>query len=291
MNRRDFVALVSVLALTGCKAETPSSSSSTTGAGSVPTAAVAKDKLVITGSSTIAPLVAEIAKRFEAKHPGVRVDVQTGGSSRGINDARQGLADIGMASRALKTEEADLTGWAVAKDGIAVIVHAENPVKELSKEQIIGIYTGKITNWKEVGGKNAPITVVNKAEGRSTLELFAGHFKLENEEIKASVVIGDNAQGIKTVAGNKDSIGYVSIGSAEYDAKSGTPIKLLPMDGVAASTDAVRDGKFALSRTLNLVTKGEQTGPAKQFIEFAQSAEVQDIVKEQYFVPMATTGT
>ena len=285
MNRRHFVALVSVLVLTGCKAETPAS---------VPAAAVeagAKDKLVITGSSTVAPLVAEMAKRFEAKHPGVRVDVQTGGSSRGINDARQGLADIGMASRALKTEEADLTGWAVAKDGIAVIVHADNPVKELSKEQIVGIYTGKITNWKEVGGKNAPITVVNKAEGRSTLELFAGHFKLKNEEIKASVVIGDNAQGIKTVAGNKDSIGYVSIGSAEYDAKSGTPIKLLPMDGVAASTESVRDGKFALSRTLNLVTKGEQTGLAKQFIEFAQSAEVQDIVKEQYFVPMATTGT
>ncbi len=289
MNRRDFVALVAVLALAGCKSESPSPSSST-GAGSVPVAAV-EGKLVITGSSTVAPLIAEMAKRFEAKHPGVRVDVQTGGSSRGINDARQGLADIGMASRALKADEADLTGWPVAKDGIAVIVHSDNKVKELTKEQVVGIYTGKIANWKEVGGKDAPITVVNKAEGRSTLELFIGYYKLKNEDIKASVVIGDNAQGVKTVAGNPNAIGYVSIGTAEFDAKNGTPIKLLPMDGVAASTESVRDGKFALSRTLNLITKSEPTGLAKQFLEFAQSAEVQDIVKEQYFVPMATTGT
>lgn len=289
MKRRLVLLAAAGLVLAGCKAESPSSAPKTV-SGETP-GPVLRGKLVITGSSTVAPLMAEIGKRFEAKHPGVRVDVQTGGSSRGINDARQGLAHIGMASRSLKANESDLTGWPVAKDGIAVIVHAGNPVKELSKDQVIGIYTGKIANWKEVGGKDAPITVVNKAEGRSTLELFVGHFGLKNEEIKASVVIGDNAQGIKTVAGNPDSIGYVSVGTAEYDAKSGAPIKLLPMDGVAASTESVRDGKFALSRTLNLVTKGEQTGLSRAFLEFAQSAEVQDVVKEQYFVPMATTGT
>src|SRR5262249_48034346 len=94
-------------------------------------------KIVLTGSSTVAPLAAEIGKRFEALHPGVRVDVQTGGSSRGIADARQGLADIGMVSRALKPEENDLHAFAIARDGVCIIVHRENPVRTLTDQQVI----------------------------------------------------------------------------------------------------------------------------------------------------------
>lgn len=247
-------------------------------------------KLVITGSSTVAPLVLEIAKRFEQKNPGVRVDVQTGGSSRGVNDARSGVADIGMVSRAMKADEKDLGASAIALDGVAVILHKSNPVKALSADQIRAIYTGKVVNWKEVGGKDQRITVVNKAEGRSTLELFATHFQLKNSEIKAQVVIGDNQQGVKTVAGNPGAIGYVSIGTGEFEVEQGTPLQLLPLDGVAPTSDAVRGGKFPLSRPLNLVTKGEPTGRAKQFIEFAKSGQVNDLVKEQFFVPVAVTG-
>lgn len=247
-------------------------------------------KLVITGSSTVAPLALEIAKRFEQKNPGVRVDVQTGGSSRGVNDARSGVADIGMVSRAMKPDEKDLGASAIALDGVAVILHKSNPVKVLSADQVRAIYTGKVLNWKEVGGKDLRITVVNKAEGRSTLELFTTHFQLKNSEIKAQVVIGDNQQGVKTVAGNPGAIGYVSIGTGEFEVEQGTPLQLLPLDGVAPTSDAVRSGKFPLSRPLNLVTKGEPTGRAKQFIAFARSAQVNDLVKEQFFVPVAVTG-
>ncbi|HYE37353.1 phosphate ABC transporter substrate-binding protein [Methylocaldum sp.] len=243
-------------------------------------------KLVLTGSSTVAPLAGEIGKRFEALHPGVRVDVQSGGSSRGINDARSGTADIGLVSRALKPEEQDLRSFTIALDGIGLIVHQANPVKELSPKQIVDIYTGKITHWKQVGGADAPITVVNKAEGRSTLELFLHHFQLKSTDIKAQVVIGDNQQGIKTVAGNPDAIGYVSIGSAEYEAGHGTPIKLLPLDGVAASVENVRNGRFPLSRPLNLVTRNEPAEWIKEFIEFARSEQVHDLVEAQYFVPL-----
>lgn len=246
----------------------------------------AGQKLVLTGSSTVAPLVAEIARRFEAGHPGVRVDVQTGGSSRGINDARTGLADIGMVSRALKDEEKDLTGYAIARDGIGVIVHAANPVSALSDAQVVGLYTGVIRNWKEVGGKDAPITVINKAEGRSTLELFLSYFKLQPEQIKASVVIGDNEQGIKTLAGNPDGIAYVSIGAAEYNVSRGTPIKLLPIQTIAASTENVRNGSFPLSRPLTLVTQGEAAGLAREFIDFARSPACHDLVQQLYFVPL-----
>ena len=247
--------------------------------------AAATEKITLTGSSTIAPLALELAKAFEKKNPGVRVDVQSGGSSRGVSDARQGLADIGMVSRALNPDEKDLTPFVIAKDGICIILNKKNQVTKLSDEQIINIYLGKIKSWKEVGGKDAPITVVNKAEGRSTLELFLHYFKIKNSDIKASVVIGDNEQGIKTVAGNPDAIGYVSIGTAEYNETSGTPIKVLPISGVVASTENVKNGTFPLSRVLNLVTKGEVTGMKKKFIEFAQSNEVIEIVKQQYFVP------
>ena len=140
-------------------------------------------KLVLTGSSTIAPLAAEIAKRYEAEHSGVRIDVQSGGSSRGVADARQGVANLGMVSRELKDNEKDLQAFTIAKDGVSIITNSENPVKSLTDKQIVDIYTDKINNWKQVGGKDAPITVVNKAEGRSTLELFAGHFKLNTKDI------------------------------------------------------------------------------------------------------------
>lgn len=247
----------------------------------------AAEKLVLTGSSTIAPLAAEIGKRFEKQNPDVRIDVQTGGSSRGVSDARSGLANIGMASRALKTEENDLKSFTIALDGVGLILHKDNPVKTLTDQQVIDIYTGKITNWKDVGGKDAPVTVVNKAEGRSTLELFLHHYKLKNSDIKPQVVIGDNQQGIKTVAGNPGAIGYVSVGTAEFEAGNGAPIKLLPMDGVAATVENVRNGSFPLSRPLNLVTKTAPQGLAKRFIDFAGSKAVYDIVEAQYFVPLA----
>ena len=243
-------------------------------------------KLTLTGSSTVAPLAAEIGKRFESLHPGVRVDVQSGGSGRGVTDARQGLADIGLVSRTLKEDEKDLLPHSIALDGVCVILHKDNAVSSLKDDQVVAIYTGKVKNWKEVGGKDAPITVVNKAEGRSTLELFCHHFKLKTSDIKAHVVIGDNQQGIKTIAGNPDSIGYVSIGTAEYEAGHGSAIKLLPCSGVAASIENVKSKTFPLSRPLNLVTKNAPEGLAKEFIDFAQSEKVHDIVKEQYFVPI-----
>ncbi len=244
-------------------------------------------RLVLTGSSTVAPLASEIALRFEARHPGVRVDVQSGGSSRGIADARDGSADVGMVSRALKDTERDLVASAIAQDGICLIAHNHNPVTSLSDEQVIGIYTGRITRWSAVGGADAPITVVTKAEGRSTLELFLAHFRLTVSQIEADVVIGDNEQGIKTVAGNPDAVGYVSIGTAEYDAAHGVGIKLLGLGGAVPSTASVRAGTFPISRPLNLVTLGPATGLAREFIEFAGSDQVRDLVQAQSFAPPA----
>ncbi len=247
----------------------------------------AVQKLVLTGSSTVAPLAVEIAKRFESLNPNVRIDVQTGGSSRGINDVRARLIDIGMASRSLKPSESELFSFRIALDGISMIVNKANPVASLDKQQIIDIYKGKIVNWQELGGQDAAIVVVNKAEGHSTLELFLHYFGLQNTEVKPHVIIGDNQQGIKTVAGNPDAIGYVSVGAAEYEADHQVPIKLLPLDGIMASVENVRNQSFPLSRPLNLITREQPTGLVKAFIAFARSQQVADLIGAQYFVPVA----
>jgi len=249
------------------------------------TPAQATERIVITGSSTIAPLIAEIAKRFEQQHPDVRIDVQTGGSHRGLNDARRGLADIGMVSRALKDDERDVTPIVLAYDGVTMIVHKDNPVAELSKAQIVDIYTGKIENWSALGGPDKDIVVVNKAEGRSTLESFVEYFGVQTKDIKADAVVGDNEQGIKTVAGSPYSIGYVSIGNAEYDAGKGVPIKLLPLEGVPASRETVANQKFPIVRPLNLVVSKEPTGVVREFIQFTTSRDVRDVVESFYYVP------
>ncbi len=270
-----FLFVVSATLLSGCSSQSGSDTA---------------HQVVLTGSSTVAPLMNEIGKRFEESHPGVRIDVQSGGSSRGIADARRGLADIGMVSRDLRSDENDLTAITIARDGIGLIVHSENPVQSLTNEQIVQIFTGQIENWSQVGGNDAPITVVNKAEGRSTLELFLKHFELNSKDIQADVVIGDNEQCVKTVAGNVNAIGYVSIGTAEFDANAGVPIRLLPLGGIIASIENVQNGTFPLSRPLNLVFTKQETnfpkGIVGELIEFALSPEMHEIIQEQYYVPV-----
>jgi phosphate transport system substrate-binding protein len=247
----------------------------------------AEDRLTITGSSTVAPLVLEIAKRYEKQNPGVRIDVQTGGSSRGLIDAQRGTADIGMVSRALTKQEGDFKAHLLALDGVAIIVHRDNPTEKLSDQQVVSIYTDANQRWKAFGGPDMAITVVHKADGRATQEVFLRHFDLKNSEIRPDVIVGENLQALKTVAGNPWSIAYVSIGTADYEVKRGTPIRLLPLAGVAPTVENVRDGSYPMSRPLNLATGDDPQGVVKDFISFAQSSAVNDLIKAQYFVPVA----
>ena len=251
-----------------------------------PKAGLQQQKLIITGASTIAPLVSELGKRFEKQHPGTRIDVHTGGSARGLTDARQGLAHIGMVSEALTEEDQKgMQVFLIGRDGISIIVNADNPLDKIVRKQVVALYTGKIKNWKDLGGKDSPITLVHKAEGRSTLTLFLDYFGIDNKAVKADVVIGDDQQGIKTVAGNPNSIGYVSVGSTEQSIKQGVKVKLLILDGVKATSANVENGSFPWKRPLNLVTKGQPAGLTKQFIDFAQAKENYDLVRKENFVP------
>ncbi len=244
------------------------------------------ETLVLTGSSTVAPLASELGQRYESQQSDIQVDVQTGGSSRGIADARSGVADIGMASRDLTADEQDLTAHIIARDGITVILHEANPITSLTDAEIADIYTGEIDNWQEVGGEDASIVVVNKADGRATLDVFLDYFDLDSGEIDADIVIGDNTQGLKTVAGNPQAIGYISIGTAQAGVEQGEPIRLLPIQGVAASAENVANGTFPLARSLSLITSDNPSDAAQAFIDFAQSDAVHDLIEAQNVVPV-----
>jgi len=242
-------------------------------------------RIAITGSSTVAPIISEIAARFEKNNPGIRIDVQTGGSSRGITDTREGRANFGMVSRKLKAEESGFSVHTLAIDGIALIAHQSNPVSNLTTDQVNRIFRGQTTNWSEVGGSDSTITICSKAEGRGTLEVFLNHFKLAADEIKASIIVGENQHAIKTVAGDPAAVTFVSVGSAEFSESTGQSIKRIALNGVVGSTESVSNGSYSLSRPLNLIFAGDLDSHQKEFLEFAMSSKCHDLILAQYFIP------
>lgn len=242
-------------------------------------------RLRLTGSTTMAPLMAEIAKRFQIRHHDVQIEVQLGGSGQGISDVRSGKADIGLVSRILGETERNFHGIPIARDGVAVIVHKDNPVSALSNRQLLDIYSGKTTNWRHVGGRDAPLHVLaGPAEGGSS-ELFSHYLRLPYEQIKAQGRVAANADRIAAVAADPHAIIWVSVGEAERKARDGVPIKLLTIDGVAAGSRNVRNGNYPISRPLLLVTRRAPTGTARAFIEFCVSSQVTDLVLAFDFVP------
>ena len=247
----------------------------------------AQTRYLLTGSSTIAPVMQRVAEDLQAIDPSLRIDVETGGSGRGIQDAQARQSDIGMASRDLSAEEsAGLVVRPIAYDGVALIVHASNPVQNLTKEQVIGIYTGAITDWKDVGGTSGEIYVVNKAEGRATLTVFLEHFKLKNSAIVAKAVVGDNAQGVRMVAGNPAAVGYVSIGEALSAAERGEELHLVSLDGIAATGQTVADGTYPLRRNLNLLFPGAIDALGQRILDHLASPRGSEILSELGFTPL-----
>ncbi|MBI5593240.1 MAG: phosphate ABC transporter substrate-binding protein [Deltaproteobacteria bacterium] len=242
-------------------------------------------KLLITGSSTMCPLIAKIARRFETLHPETRIEVQCGGSGRGISDAREGNADIGMVSRVLTEEEKDLYSFPLARDGISVILHKDNPVESLSDAQVADIYTGKITNWKTLGGRDASITVVNPLKGYSSVELFTHYFKIDYDDVKATMVAGDNSTRLRAVVDNPDAIAYLSSGEAERSEKAGAPINILAFNKVAPTSRNIITGNYPITRPLTLVTKDLPSGSVKTFIDYCLSAAVVEVIEQYDFIP------
>lgn len=246
--------------------------------------------VVIAGSTSVQPLSDELAAAFMDKYPDISVEVQGGGSGQGIKAIAEKIADIGSLSRNVKDEEkASVTNeYVIALDGVAVIVNPDSSVTDLTKEQIQKIYMGEITNWKEVGGDDAKITVVSREEGSGTRGAFVELTKVmvkndAGEEVDRTTVdalIQGSTGAVKqTVASTPDTIGYISLGSLD------DTVKAVNVEGIAASKDTVIDGTYAIQRPFLYVTGGELSEAAQMYIDFVMSDEGQAIVGQD-FIPI-----
>jgi len=287
MKKIFALTLVLILALgafTGCGAqnETPDDSGE---------AAEVTGTVVTAGSTSVQPLSEELAAAFMDANPGITVEVQGGGSGQGIKSIAEKIADIGALSRNVKDEEKASVAeeYVIAKDGVAVVVNPECTVEDLSIEQIKMIYTGEITNWKEVGGEDAPIVVVSREEGSGTRGAFTEITKVMSkneagEEVdnttKDALVQGSTGAVMQTVATTPNTIGYVSLGSLS------DTVKAVKVEGVAPSSETVLSGEYKISRPFNYVTGSEVSEAAQLYLDFVMSEEGQAIVEENGFIPV-----
>ena len=239
-------------------------------------------KVTVSGSTSVGPVMESIAEKFQEQNEGVTVEIQQVGSSAGIKNAIEGTSQLGMASRDLKDEEksSGLKETEIALDGIAMITHKNNEVKDLTTEQIKDIYTGKVTNWKEVGGKDAPIVVLSREDGSGTRDGFQEKVGFESEELLKEAQISDGSGNIKsTVEGNENAIGYISFGYVD-DA-----VNMLTVDGVELTAENVKANTYAIARPFILVNKADALSEeGTKLVDFILSEEGQQIMEGKGFI-------
>jgi phosphate transport system substrate-binding protein len=227
----------------------------------------------------------DIVRRFEGLNPGAAIDVRSGGSAKGIADLRGGVSDIAMVSRQLADNERDLFAFPLCRDGAAIVVHRSNPLTGLSSHQLSELLTGHLTDWKQLGARPGAIKVAWRTEGQAIPELIQQHLKLRPEQIRSHTAFFENADAIGFVANDRNAITVAALGVAERSVKSGVAIKLLAYQGIPASTRAVRDRSYLLSRPLILVTRSTPTGLQKRLVGYAASGAVTDLHEKHGFVP------
>lgn len=249
----------------------------------------------IAGSTTILPIATLAAEEFMRRHPNIRITVNAGGSGVGVQGVGTGRIDIGMASRELTPDEklrfgsAGLTLNVVGRDAVACVVSSEiydSGVKALTREQIRDIYLGRILNWKQVGGPERPIVVIDKERHRGTRHVFM-QFVFNNPGARTPgtrLVTGSNNEEQAKIAQSDIAIGMLSLGWINKDVK-GVGIQL-DQQTIEPTLENVRNGTFPISRNLNLITAGPPQGAVKKFIEFVFSPEGQKIVEQSGYNPI-----
>lgn len=235
------------------------------------------------GSTSMEKVICALGEAFEANYAGVTFTYNPTGSGSGITAVREGRCDIGLSSRALKDEElaAGLTETVLGLDGIAVVVHPDNPVSGLTMAQIAGIYTGEITNWQEVGGGDAPIVPIGREANSGTRDGFESitgtsgkcHYRQE---------LTSTGDVIATVAGNPNAIGYASLASVRQT------VRAVPVDGVTPTVDTVRDGTYRIQRPFVLVTRTDVplSETASRFFAYVTSDAVSGILEANGVIPV-----
>jgi len=250
----------------------------------------AGEKISVAGSTTVQPVAEAVAEAFTAKNPNVQVDIQGGGSSVGVKSAGEGTVDIGAASREVKESELadfpNLVIHTIARDGIAIAVNPDVAVDGLAKDEVRDIFAGEITNWSEVGGPDAPITVVSREEGSGTRGAFEEMVMgKEGPPIVDTAILFPSNGAVRTaVSTTPDSIGFLSFGYLDAS------VKALAVDGVDATVANALNGSYPVVRPLNMLTDGEPSGIVKDFLDFVLSEAGQAIVVEEGYISVLGGG-
>ena len=236
------------------------------------------------GSTSMEKVIGALSEKFMETNKDITVTYDPTGSGTGIESVSTGKCDIGLSSRALKDSETGLTGTTIALDGIAIIVNADNKVADLSVRQIADIFTGKITNWKDVGGDDLEITCIGREANSGTRDGFESVTGTK-DACKLSQELTSTGAVISAVGSNKNAIGYASLSAVEGQAG----IKAVTVGGVACSEASVLDGSYAIQRPFVLVTKDgtELSTAAKAFFDFATSTDAADLIRSAGAVPAA----
>ncbi len=266
------LSLVAVIGLSAC--------SSATGGGSI----------TVAGSTTCLPIAEQAAEIFK-EETGTNVLVSGLGSSAGIEAVSNGTAEIATSSRGLNEEEQELglTTIPVAHDGIAVIVNTENPVQNLSIEQLRAMYAGEITNWSEVGGEDLPIQLVNRDEASGTREAFKSIVMDGASFDRRAAVLSGTGQVRDVVSRSRGAIGYISMGFVKSEYAE-TEVRALSVNHVEPSEKTIASGGYPISRDLYFFTKGEPTGEAAEYIEYVLSEDMDAQIREAGFIPVSKTA-
>jgi len=242
-----------------------------------------KQILRISGGTAHIPVMKEAAKRIMTFNPDIRITIAGGGSGAGIKQVGEGLVDIGNSGRKATEAEINKYGLEMAKwaiDGVAAVVHPKNLVTTLTGHQLQDVFSGKITNWKELGGHDKPINVYTRDKASGTRSVFWKKALKKNDiTSRANVVISNGA--MKTAVNNDPySIGYVSVGFISDS------VVAVVLDGVKPTMDSVKQGQYTVARGLYSNTKGEAKGLAKKLIDYLLGPEGREILSEKGFIPV-----
>jgi phosphate transport system substrate-binding protein len=236
--------------------------------------------ITVAGSTSVQPFAEKWAEAYHAEHPGLEIQVQGGGSTAGVQATLSGAADLGTCSRDLKPDEAaKLHATVIAIDGEAVIVHPDNPLAGLTLEQVRGIYAATTRNWKEVGGRDAGITVVTREMGSGARGAFED-LAMKKTPIAASALVQDSQGAVRQmVSADANAIGFISYGVVDDS------VKALMLDGIAPGPDSIRGGSYPLVRPFLFLTRVEPAGAVKDFIDWVRGPEAQAIAQADGLFP------
>ena len=279
MKKTMIITLSGLLAaamLTGCSGGDQTSQSSGT-------SQTSQQSTVSTdGSTSMEKVIGYLSESYMEDNKNVKVTYNPTGSGAGIQAASEGRCDIGLSSRDLKDDEKQtLTQTVVAIDGIAIIVNPQNKAEDLTVEQIGKIYTGEITNWKEVGGEDHPIVLIGREAASGTRDGFESITKTK-DKCKYTQELTSTGDVIQTVSGNENAIGYASLASVKDS------VKVLKVEGVTPSKGTIQNGSYKIQRDFVLVTKkdGKLSDEAQKFFDFATSAKADDLIEKAGAIPV-----